>query len=60
VVKMSEDSKFCENCGENVEDEIFSCYECGNSICDMCANVCKNCGEYLCDGCFHHHKKKCK
>ncbi|MFX1322151.1 MAG: hypothetical protein ACFFAQ_10960 [Promethearchaeota archaeon] len=56
---MSEDFKYCENCGENVEGEIFACYECGNSICEMCANICKNCGEYLCDGCYHDHKKKC-
>ncbi len=49
----------CENCGENVETEIYECEGCSNQICDTCANICKKCGGYLCDGCYHDHRKNC-
>ncbi|MHA1488339.1 MAG: hypothetical protein ACTSRI_01640 [Promethearchaeota archaeon] len=57
---MSSKNQLCENCGENIEGDIYACFECGHPICEMCANTCKKCGEYFCDGCFHDHKNNCK
>ncbi len=57
---MPKVKKLCSNCGENVENELYACEECGNEICDECANVCRKCGDYFCDGCFYEHKMNCK
>ncbi|MFX1256654.1 MAG: hypothetical protein ACFFAN_02260 [Promethearchaeota archaeon] len=57
---MSKEEQICQNCGENIEDEIYTCYECGNEVCDICSNICSNCDEYFCDGCFAEHEKNCK
>jgi hypothetical protein len=57
---MSEDYPICDNCGENVNGELFTCFECGNTICDVCANICKNCDETFCDSCYAFHKKSCR
>ena len=59
-MKMSEEYELCQSCGENTDSELYSCYECGNQICDECSKVCSKCNEYFCDGCFSDHKKKCK
>ena len=57
---MSKENIICENCGENINSDIYACEECNNQICDMCAHICKTCGVYLCDGCYHDHKVNCK
>ncbi len=56
---MSEIDNICENCGENVTQDIYECNGCSNQICDTCANICKNCVGYFCDSCHHDHKKNC-
>ncbi|MFX1275652.1 MAG: hypothetical protein ACFFBP_07905 [Promethearchaeota archaeon] len=50
----------CENCGENVDEILYTCLNCGNTICDICSNVCKKCHEYFCEACYIDHKKECK
>lgn len=57
---MSKKNQLCENCGENIDNDIYACNECGHPICEICANTCKKCGEYFCDGCYHDHKNNCK
>jgi len=53
--------ELCMNCGENEEDDIiFSCSECGNMICEVCAKICKECGEPFCEACLHEHESWCK
>ena len=56
---MSNEIILCDNCGENVNDTLYCCLECGNTICDICAKICKKCNEYFCEACFIDHKKKC-
>lgn len=36
---MSEEIIICQNCGENLDTNIFECKECSNQICDTCANI---------------------
>ena len=53
-MKMSEEI-ICENCGEVVDDEIFYCGGCKNSICETCSQICKKCKKEFCDDCFSEH-----
>lgn len=32
---MSEEIIICQNCGENLDTNIFECKECSNQICDF-------------------------
>lgn len=57
---MSVKEIICENCGENLEPKLFECEECGNQLCNECANICKKCGNYFCDSCYLDHKSSCK
>ncbi|MBD3256682.1 MAG: hypothetical protein GF383_16430 [Candidatus Lokiarchaeota archaeon] len=52
------DGELCPNCGEEIEDVLFSCEICGNAICIECANICKKCGDYFCDSCYVEHTNK--
>jgi hypothetical protein len=56
---MNEEDNICENCGEMVEGDIYACEGCGNSICDMCSQICRKCKEYFCDACYIDHKSEC-
>jgi len=49
----------CDNCGENIDDKLYACADCGNTVCDVCATVCKHCKEYFCDACYIDHKNTC-
>ncbi len=53
---MNGNEIICENCGENIDDDVFACTECGNSICEMCACLCKNCKGVFCEACFSDHR----
>ena len=57
---MNDNEITCENCGENIDDILYECIDCGNTVCDMCAKICKKCKEYFCDACHVDHKKECK
>ena len=57
---MSGKEVICENCGENLEPELFECGDCSNQLCNVCANICKKCGNYFCDSCYLDHKSSCK
>ncbi len=50
----------CDNCGENIDEKLYACSDCGNTICDVCANVCKHCKDYYCEACHVDHKDDCK
>jgi hypothetical protein len=53
---MSENFALCPNCGENQEgDIILSCAQCGNTICEVCAQICDECDNYFCDACIDDH-----
>jgi hypothetical protein len=55
---MKNELILCRNCGENVDNELYTCEICGNEICDMCAEVCKKCGKYFCNACILEHHGK--
>ncbi len=50
----------CSNCGENIDDILYECPSCNNTICEICAHSCKYCKDLYCDACYVEHRKSCK
>ncbi|MFX1396670.1 MAG: hypothetical protein ACFFAS_06450 [Promethearchaeota archaeon] len=50
----------CENCGENIDNILYECLECHNTICNVCSITCRHCKEKFCESCYIEHKIICK